>query len=153
MTQCAGSVTGSKQYDDRHRRTAITALAMPGGWIGECIGSVHEWARASGFGYIRLGDELFDFAPPGLRDRTATQTVVATDLARLRAAQALLADGYETVVWCDADFLGPVYLSSATRMAETLFASGHVIARLCSSATPRSLCLAGPQTGTQQWRR
>jgi len=81
------------------------ALPMPDGWIGECIASVHAWARASGFDYIRLGDELFDFVPPGLRARTATQRVVATDLARLRAAQTLLADGYDTVVWCDADFL------------------------------------------------
>ncbi len=40
--------------------------------------------------------------------------------------------------------------SRATRRAESLFASSRVIARLCSMATLRSLCLAGSQTGTQQ---
>lgn len=81
------------------------ALARPEGWIGECMASVVHWANASGFDYLRLGDELFDFVPAELRAKTATQRVIATDLARLIAAQTLLADGYETVVWCDADFL------------------------------------------------
>ncbi len=81
------------------------ALAQPEGWIGECIASVVHWAKASGFDYLRIGDELFDFVPADLRAKTATRRVVATDLARLVAAQTLLAERYETVVWCDADFL------------------------------------------------
>lgn len=81
------------------------ALAMPGGWIGECVASVHRWARSAGYDYLRLGDELFDFIAPDLRAKTATQRVITTDLARLLAAQSLLAEGYATVVWCDADFL------------------------------------------------
>lgn len=81
------------------------ARARPEGWIGECVASVVHWAKASGFDYLRLGDEFFDFVPADLRAKTVTQRVVATDLARLIAAQTLLAERYETVVWCDADFL------------------------------------------------
>jgi len=37
--------------------------------------------------------------------KTAQQRVIATDLARLHALQAALQQDYQTVIWCDADFL------------------------------------------------
>ena len=78
---------------------------LPCNWLVDCLASVRGWAVARRFDYVLCGDELFDVVPQHLLDKTTTQRVVATDLARLKAAQALLADGYDTVVWCDADFL------------------------------------------------
>jgi hypothetical protein len=40
-----------------------------------------------------------------LLDKTRIQTVIATDLARLRVLQAGLAEHFDTVLWLDADFL------------------------------------------------
>lgn len=81
------------------------ARPLPCDWLAQCLASVRRWSAARGFDYVLTRDELFDVVPQHLLDKTATQRVVATDLARLKAAQALLADGYDTVVWCDADFL------------------------------------------------
>lgn len=43
--------------------------------------------------------------PEPLLLKTKQQIVVATDLARLLKLQELLKQGYQTVIWCDADFL------------------------------------------------
>ena len=48
---------------------------------------------------------MFDYVPDALLEKTKTQRVIATDLARLKILQANLAKEYDTVVWCDADFL------------------------------------------------
>lgn len=101
------------------------AVAAPGGWVGQCIASVTGWARAAGFDYLRLGDELFDFVPEDLRAKTAGQVVVATDLARLKVAQSLLTDAYDTVVWCDADFL--VFAPHDFRLPPESYALGREI--------------------------
>lgn len=81
------------------------ASPLPHDWLAGCMASVEAWSAAAGFDYVLRGDELFEPIPRPLLNKTATQAVVATDLARLMAAQALLADGYDRVVWCDADFL------------------------------------------------
>ena len=41
--------------------------------------------------------------------------------------------------------------SGATRRAEARIAPGGVIARSCRTTTPRSRCLAGSQSWSQQW--
>jgi len=66
---------------------------------------VETWARAAGFDYRFVGDELFAPIPECLRGRLRPQPVVASDLARLLALRRALEEGYEAAVWCDADFL------------------------------------------------
>ena len=67
--------------------------------------SVEYWAQSHNYDYRFLGDELFEPLDNKLLEKTAQQKVIATDLARLKWMQKFLADGYKTVVWCDADFL------------------------------------------------
>jgi hypothetical protein len=69
------------------------------------IHSVKTWAALRHFDYRFLGDELFDALPQDLLIKTRTQPVVASDLVRLKALKSALEDGYQTVIWCDADFL------------------------------------------------
>jgi hypothetical protein len=78
---------------------------LPQGWIRSCLTSVQTWAQLHAFDYRFIGDEIFDLLDQELMDRTAQQKVVATDLARLRCLQQGLIEGYERVIWCDADFL------------------------------------------------
>ncbi|WP_405228134.1 hypothetical protein [Lentisalinibacter sediminis] len=66
---------------------------------------MQSWAGAAGYVYRYIGDELFDPVPDHLRERLRGQPVVASDLARLIALRAALDEGFEAVVWCDADFL------------------------------------------------
>lgn len=78
---------------------------LPASWIETCTNSVMAWAKHNGFAYQFLGDELFEYVSAPLQDKTRTQPVIATDLARLKALQGLLQLGFESVIWCDADFL------------------------------------------------
>ncbi len=78
---------------------------LPFKWLGACVDSVKAWAQLYGFDYRWLGDELFDVLTEDQIEKTQHQKVIATDLARLKQLQSALAQGYETVVWCDADFL------------------------------------------------
>lgn len=77
----------------------------PFAWLGRCLDSVAVWARANGYDYRMLGDEMFGLLPAELRERLATRPVVGSDLARLRLLQSGLDEGYRRVVWCDADWL------------------------------------------------
>ncbi len=78
---------------------------LPFDWLRACIGSVEDWSRSNDFQYRFIGDEIFDLVAPELLKKIGAQTVIATDLARLRVLQQGFAQGYERVVWCDADFL------------------------------------------------
>jgi len=78
---------------------------LPFVWLQDCLDSVAGWARNNGFDYRLVGDELFDLLAPGMRQKIGEQTVIATDMARLVLMQQGLAQGYDRVVWCDADFL------------------------------------------------
>ncbi|WP_405232436.1 hypothetical protein [Lentisalinibacter salinarum] len=78
---------------------------LPAHWLGRCLASVENWAGAAGYEYRFIGDELFDPIPDHLRERLRGQPVVASDIARLLALRAALEEGFEAVVWCDADFL------------------------------------------------
>lgn len=78
---------------------------LPADWLGDCIDSVKRWAALNGFEHTFLDDALFDYIPDPLREKTHAQPVIATDLARLRALQFYLSQRYQTVIWCDADFL------------------------------------------------
>jgi len=78
---------------------------LPHDWLQACLDSVAEWARANHYHYRYIGDEIFASLDQELLDKTRTQPVIASDLARLISLQRGLAEGYDCVVWCDADFL------------------------------------------------
>lgn len=74
-------------------------------WLQPCLDSVRDWADRSNFEYRFLGDEIFSPLPENILQKTADRLPAASDLARLIALQAALDEGFDTVVWCDADFL------------------------------------------------
>lgn len=78
---------------------------LPWPWIARCLESVRNWSALRGYDYDFIGDELFDAVPGHLLEKTRHQPVIATDVARLLKLQEAMGDGYETVVWMDADFL------------------------------------------------
>ncbi|MGE0622948.1 MAG: hypothetical protein AB7I04_06880 [Pseudomonadales bacterium] len=78
---------------------------LPAAWLGVCTASVRRFAAARGYDYRWMGDELFATLPAPLREKTRNQRVVATDLARLAVLQSALVEGYDPVVWMDADVL------------------------------------------------
>lgn len=78
---------------------------LPYDWLAPCVASVKNWAKQQSYDYRFIGDELFNTLPQWVLDKTQTQKVIATDLARLKCLQQFLAAGYERVVWLDADFL------------------------------------------------
>lgn len=98
---------------------------LPYPWLDACLASVRKWSEANAFAYRFLDDALFDAVPPELREKTAAQRVIASDLARLQVLQAALAEGFETVVWLDADFLifDPEYFV----LPETPYAVGREV--------------------------
>jgi hypothetical protein len=78
---------------------------LPFPWIARCLASVRDWCAESRFEYRFLGDELFEGVSAELLSKTRGQPVIAADLARLLVLQDALEDGWQTVVWLDADFL------------------------------------------------
>ena len=80
-------------------------LPLSPSWLHLCIESVKHWSGQQGFDYQFLDDQIFDLLLPELVERYSQQKVILTDLARLQWLQKFLTAGYETVVWCDADFL------------------------------------------------
>lgn len=75
------------------------------GWLQTCMDSVQAWCAAQGFTYRFIDDELFSVLPQALKPGGHISPVIASDLARLRWLQQLLQQGYEQVVWLDADVL------------------------------------------------
>ncbi len=78
---------------------------LPALWLSHCLSSVHSWATTAGYDYRYIDDELFSPLPDAIRTKCADRPVVASDLGRLYALRDALAEGYETVVWLDADVL------------------------------------------------
>ena len=78
---------------------------LPFDWLRLCLDSVASWAQHNLFEIRFLADEIFDLVAPDLVAKIGAQTVIASDLARLKILQQGLAQGYDRVVWCDADFL------------------------------------------------
>jgi hypothetical protein len=78
---------------------------LPFNWLQKCIDSVFEWAASSKFDYRFYGDEIFDLVESPIRRKLRDRPVILSDLSRLKALQMGLAHGYQTVIWCDADFL------------------------------------------------
>ena len=78
---------------------------LPSTWIQRCVESVKSWSALNKYEHKFIGDELFDYVSAEVLEKTKNQQVIATDLARLKALQDYLYNGYDRVVWCDADFL------------------------------------------------
>lgn len=78
---------------------------LPNAWLISCIESVKRWSQLNNYQYQFIHDELFDYVPASLLEKTKSQRVIATDLARIKAIQSYLRQGFERVIWCDADFL------------------------------------------------
>jgi hypothetical protein len=74
-------------------------------WLQRCLASVRDWAQANAYDYRFIGDQIFDSLAPDLLRKIGPQLVIASDLARLVSLRRGLAEGYDCVVWCDADFL------------------------------------------------
>ena len=98
---------------------------LPADWLQNCLTSVKNWSESNDFDYKFIGDELFEYISQSLLERTKTQRVIATDLARLKALQRYLAEGYETVVWCDADFL--IFSPEDFKLSDDNYAVGREV--------------------------
>lgn len=74
-------------------------------WLQPCIDSVKSWCDVNNYEHRFIDDELFNPVSDELIEKFENQKVIITDLARLLWLQKYLKQGYETVIWCDADFL------------------------------------------------
>ena len=100
-------------------------MPLPAPWMQRCLDSVRTWAEARGFDYRFLDDELFDLVPDWLREKTSERRMVTADFARLIALRRALAQGYETAVWCDADFL--VFAADRLHLPADSYAFGREV--------------------------
>lgn len=98
---------------------------LPYPWIETCMASVKQWAELNQYDYEYIGDELFDYIPSVLLAKTQNQIVIATDLARLKLLQNRLEEHYQTVVWCDADFL--IFSPKQFNLPNHLYAIGREV--------------------------
>ena len=94
-------------------------------WLQPCLDSVANWARARGYDYRFVDDRIFDLLEPELADKLEGQAVIASDLARLRSLQQGLVEGYDCVIWCDADFL--IFNADAFVLPQAEFALGREV--------------------------
>ena len=74
-------------------------------WIRTCLRSVQAWAEAAGYRYEFVDDRLFDYAPAWVRQRCVDQLLPVTDVARMRLLRERRAQGWQRVIWIDADVL------------------------------------------------
>jgi len=100
-------------------------VPLPYPWLSSCLDSVRYWSELNKYDYRFLSDELYDYLPEEIRDKMATQKVIASDLARLLALQDALNNGYEMVVWLDADFL--IFNPENFALPQTPYAVGREI--------------------------
>src|SRR5688500_106983 len=74
-------------------------------WIQDCLRSVSAWAQAKGYTYRHIGDELFTVVPDWYLRKVGARLPIAADYARLVFLQKALEEGFEQVIWLDADVL------------------------------------------------
>ena len=78
---------------------------LPHAWIEQCLSSVRAWARNRSFAYKFIGDETFQLVDTLIRDRYKDRPVILSDLARLIEMERGLKEGFDAVIWLDADTL------------------------------------------------
>jgi len=98
---------------------------LPYPWLGPCLDSVRNWCGLNEYEYRFMGDALFDAVPDSLLEKTRHQKVIATDLARLILLQQALSNGYQTVIWLDADFL--IFNPAGFTIPDAPFALGREV--------------------------
>lgn len=69
------------------------------------MASVKDWSRKRGFEYKFIDDKIFEYAPDWYREKVKDNVQLVSDLSRLVLAKRFLAEGYERVIWMDADLL------------------------------------------------
>lgn len=74
-------------------------------WIQHSLRSVQAWTRKKGYSYRFIDDELFEYAPDWYRQKVKDNVQLVSDLSRLILAKRFLSEGYERVIWIDADLL------------------------------------------------
>ena len=74
-------------------------------FVERCLASTAAWARAQGHDYRRLGEAFLDVLPAWYREALGSHIVQLTNLARLRYARQVIAEGADRAVWVDADVL------------------------------------------------
>jgi hypothetical protein len=72
-------------------------------WMDTCMASVRQWAEIQGFSYRFIDDIFFSYAPEWFRERVKDQRHLVSDLARLELARIYLDEGWDRVIWVDAD--------------------------------------------------
>lgn len=77
----------------------------PYSWLASCTESVRKWCQQHGYEYRFYDDEIFDLLDPLIQEKFSRQKVVLTDLARLLLLKQCLREGYDRVIWLDADML------------------------------------------------
>ncbi len=74
-------------------------------WHTACLRSVRAWANKWGHEYRFLDDSLFDPLPDWFLERCVRGSLPATDFARLLWCKWFLDNGWDHVIWLDADIL------------------------------------------------
>lgn len=74
-------------------------------WIKQCLQSVKNWTASKEYEYRFVDDELFEYAPQWYRQKVRHNVQLVSDLSRLVLARGFLEEGYERVIWIDADVL------------------------------------------------
>lgn len=74
-------------------------------WMNQCMASVKEWASIQGYEYQFLDDHFFSVVPETYRDNVVSQRHLMADYARLLWIKKYLNDGYDRVIWVDADVI------------------------------------------------
>jgi hypothetical protein len=72
-------------------------------WIERCLDSVRRWTQSRGFDYAFYGDEFYDLCGSDYLARVGGNPRSITNLARLEITRIKLAEGYDQVIWFDAD--------------------------------------------------
>ena len=85
-------------------------------WIQRSLESVQSWTKKEGYDYRFIDDELFEYAPDWYRRKVKDNVQLVSDISRLILARRFLSEGYERVIWIDADLLvfDPVHFSVET---------------------------------------
>lgn len=85
-------------------------------WVQQCMESVEVWTKNEGYSYRFIDDELFEYAPDWYRHKVKDNVQLVSDLSRLVLAKRFLSEGYDRVIWIDADLLifDPVHFSLET---------------------------------------